>query len=260
MKKYMILITLLSSGLVHHARAMDEHLASMAGLIDEDGDEARTEQKEERYYAFYFAREKRDKFAHMCLEDDYKGVKDYLESHTDPIPVQQYGISLIHYVTTARVAVLLERRRDITLDARDQYGSILHWANKINACTPMLLKYVIRRYCEEEKTLDINERRNIDGETVLHQWANGVAWSHPSDLPVVREKLQILLDAGADCTLKDNKGRLPLDLLEHELRGWVSRGDWKEKEASFQTLIDDLKKAMDARKKSGNWYMIIFHN
>ena len=59
--------------------------------------------------------------------DDYKGVKQYLDSHPDPILARQYGISLAEHVETARMAVLLERRGHIRLSAdRDKYGSILH--------------------------------------------------------------------------------------------------------------------------------------
>ena len=108
----------------------------------------------------------------------------------------------------------------------------------------MLLKYAIRRYCKEEETLDINEQRSADGKTVLHQWADAVAWGRE----YAREKLHLLLDAGADCTLPDKSGKVPLDILEHELGAYVYLGDQPDKVVFYQTLIDDLKKAMPHSK------------
>ena len=72
MKKYMILIVLLSSGLAHHAWAMDDELVSMAGLMDQD-DNAITQQnreqaKKERLAQFSLARKERKKLAKMCWE------------------------------------------------------------------------------------------------------------------------------------------------------------------------------------------------
>ncbi len=247
MKKYMILIVLLSSGLAHHAWAMDDELVSMAGLMDQDDnaitDQDREQAKKERLAQVSLARKERTKLATMCWNDDYKGVKQYLDSHPDPILARQYGISLAEHVETARMAVLLERRGHIRLSAdRDKYGSILHRA--AGNGTPMLLKYAIRRYCKEEETLDINEQRSVDGKTVLHQWADGVAWGRE----YAREKLHLLLDAGADCTLPDKSGKVPLDILEHELGAYVYLGDQPDKVVFYQTLIDDLKKAILTQK------------
>jgi hypothetical protein len=247
MKKHMILISLLSSGLAYRAWAMDDELVSMAGLMDQD-DNAITQQnreqaKKERLAQFSLARKERKKLAKMCWIDDYTGVKQYLESHPDPILARQYGISLAEHVETARMAVLLERRGHIRLSAdRDKYGSILHRA--AGNGTPMLLKYAIRRYCKEEETLDINEQRSADGKTVLHEWVDGVQWYSR----YAREKLHLLLDAGADCTLPDKSGKIPLDMFEDKLGGYIAFGDQQDKVVLYQTLVDDLKKAMERKQ------------
>jgi hypothetical protein len=250
MQKYIILITLLSFGLAHHAWAMDDELVSMAGLIDQDDnaitDQDREQAKKERLAQVALAKKERYELANMCWNDDYTGVKQYLESHQDPVPARQYGLSLAKQVKTARMAVLLERRGNIRLSVdRDKYGSILHHA--AGSGTSMLLKYAIRRYCKEEETLDINEQRSVDGKTVLHIWADNIwayyLWPHSRDR--AREKLHLLLDAGVDYTLRDKSGKVPLDMLEHELGEWAAIG---QQVVFYQTLIDDLKKAMLTQK------------
>jgi|GEM_PF-3014696 hypothetical protein len=237
MKKYIIVITLLSSGLAH---AMDE-FTDMEGFIERQTDkeiQRKVEAKEQRREEMEELRNERYQLASMCWGDNYKGVKEYIESHPN-VPASQYGFSLKDEVTTVRMAVLLESR-GIKLNQNDKNGSLLHSASSWNG-TPMLLKYAIRRYCKEEKTLDINAGKKIDGQTPLHLAADD------ADNKTTREKFYILLEAGADGTVKDKGGKTPLDILEHHLH--VHRQyDHTEKITVYETLINDLKTAMKSKK------------
>ena len=251
MNKRIVSMAALSLSLAGSAYAMDDELTSMEGLID-DGqqivtDENREQEKQERSVAISRAIVDRRKFANLCWEDDYRGVKEHLESHNDPIPAREYKISLISHLSTARMAVLLENRGHISLAGRDEYGSLLHWAARLNR-TPMLLKYAIRRYCKEEKTLDVNEHRKIDGKTPLHKWADGVSWYSAKEILDALEKLHLLLDAGADCTLPDKRGIIPLDMLEQERDRHESLKNDRAIRV-YNMLIADLKQTMATRKK-----------
>lgn len=250
MNKYISMIVL-SVGLAANLYAMDD-LVEMAGFIEQPQSneeiQRRAKAKEKRREQVKQLMEERQAFADTCSYDNYQAVKKYLSSHPN-IPVYQYGISLRGCVTTARMAVLLEKKHEIRLGERDKYGSLLH-----HACcagnTPMLLKYAIRRYCNELKTVDINARRSTDGKTALYTWAVDAFWGRWKTMfPQAREKLQILLEGGADCTIRDKHGTLPVDYLKHERDAYASMGNKEEEVAGYDILIADLQTAMDARKK-----------
>lgn len=108
--------------------------------------------------------------------------------------------------------------------------------------TYLHLKYAIRRYCREEKTLDVNKDRKIDGQTPLHLAADG------ADREASREKIQILLEAGADYAIKDKSGKTPLDILEHHLHVHRQYGHCIQIITAYEKLIEDAKQAMEVKK------------
>lgn len=245
MQKRIVSIILLSL-VFGHVYAMDE-FAHMVALADQAHpnqranrapESMRNKREEMRLVKHY-----RRVFAECCATARYQDVRDVLEDHVEdghPVLSPQYGISLKNYVTTVRIAVLLEKY-GISLDQTDRYGSILHRACHI-VSTPMLLQYAVRRYCVEKKALDINHRRTMDGKTPLHIWAEYGLWGIAPYLPDAQEKLQILLNAGADSKIADKYGALPLDILEQNLDHYTAKKQ-KDRMRAYQTLIDDLKAA-----------------
>lgn len=230
--------------------AMDEivHMAALVGEAHRNqGPKRAPEYIQKKREEMRLLRHYHSVFAECCASARYQDVREVLEEHAQdghPVLSPQYGISLKNYVTTARIAFLLEKY-GISLDQTDRYGSILHRACYIVA-TPMLLQYAVRRYCIEKKTLDINHRRTMDGKTPLHIWANDRLHGIAPYLSEAQEKLQILLNAGADWSIEDKYGALPLDILEENMDHYAAKGQ-KDKAQAYRTLINDLKAAANRK-------------
>lgn len=264
MNKHIVSMAILSVGLAGSVYAMDE-FADMEGFIERQSDEEtqrKAEAKRKRRQEVW----DRDDFADACREERYDDVQTYLDSH-DHIPESQYGIALKQYVTTERMATLLENH-GIRFNESDKYGCIVHYACASH-CEPDLLRHAIRCYCQQTKRFDINQQRKFDGMTPLHIWAGDALEAFEEKLvqhtsrglrldesfkqaglqavTADREKLQMLIGAGADCRKTSKYGAMPLDLIEQKRDVKAKFGNTLMVEL-YEMLIHDLKEAMESKK------------
>ena len=144
-----------------------------------------------------------------CGIDIVLGLEDRVRMHIEKDPLAVYrrgciGESTLHWPAhnghVAIVALLLDHGTPIEVDEVGLYGGKpLHWASEhAPACVKLLL----------ERGANPNSRNLMKGEfegfTPLHMMA--------SQREECVECAQYLLDAGADRTLRDAQGRLPIDV------------------------------------------------
>lgn len=194
--------------------------------------EIKKEQERERA----ILRERYNYIARYCREDNFKYVKEYLASDIDKSYPANF--CFIDDVKTVRMAVLLERRGIALDDKRNEFDeSILHRACHAD-CTPMLLQYSVRNYCNKKKTLKIDELA-VEDQTPLHVWAECALYDgvpRAKYLLDALQKMDILFEAGADSETIYTPSRTPRKVLEEQLEKYKGNG-WEDVEKAYDILI-----------------------
>lgn len=182
--------------------------------------EDRTDKKEHDRLSIHFRLE----LAKACYKNNCDEVEQLLQqrAYTSGSGVRRkkdLGYDQLFIAKSIEIARLLMQEEGIK--KRSDWDSVIHratWANY----PPELLKYYI-----DNAGIDINDRiinRDWKEQTPLHLWArwsmdDGVARS--KHFLSAQAKLKILINAGANTLLVDDKGLTALDHLKNTKKYWT---------------------------------------